>query len=263
MKIRMTRRGCVFGLVAGAGVLLLAWEVYALSPGVRTGAVPLLERAGAYDRLAGMLSDEDVDVRQAALEALVRAGGPAVPALTRELDAPDPVGRSLAAAALGGIGPPAAGAAPALHRLMLTDGDAGMREQAANAYGRVVRDDPAAVTDLITLLETGDEAGRAGAAEALGAVGEPAVRAVPALARALADPSPEVRAEAAENLGRFGPNARVAVPALIATLADSDSEVRGEARASLGRIVQVLGPEDAGLRDQAAAALAKPMPKGP
>jgi len=84
------------------------------------------------------------------------------------------------------------------------------------------------------------------AAEALGRIGEPAAPAVPALIDAMDDERPEVRREVLFALGSIGPQAKPAVGAARKALSDADPSVRYSAVWALGRI----GPDAAEALDE-------------
>jgi HEAT repeat protein len=235
MRLSPRRKRLIFAAVILIALALFAVEAFVFSPAVRSGAIDVLEWAGADASIAALLDDDDMDVRQAAIDALVRRGELAVPALVARVDRPEAPGRSGAAYVLGRMGSPAARPAlPVLRRWMCEDPNDANRENFAQAFGRIVRDDPAAIADLIGLLETGDEHGRVAAAEALGFAEEGAAGAAPALARALRkDPASEVRQEAAEAIGRIGPAGRTVVADLITALDDPEPAVRSEVNETL------------------------------
>jgi len=234
MKLTSRRKRLVFPAVILIALALFAVEAFVFSPAVRTGAIGILEWVGADDTIATLLEDDDMDVREAAVDALVRRGESAVPVLVARVDRPEAPGRTGAAYVLGRMGSPAAlPALPVLRRWMCEDPNDANRDNFAKAFGRIARDDSAAIADLTRLLATGDEHGRVAAAEALGSAEEGAAGAVRDLARALKDPSPEVRQEAAEAIGRIGPAGRTVVADLIAALDDPEPAVRNEAGEAL------------------------------
>ena len=168
MKLKVTKRQALFGLVGILGLLFILVELYLLSPGFRVICVAGGERVHAWDWLVNRLDDDAQDVRGAASEALIRGGPSAVPALIRGLDSSSASHRSLVAFTLGRIDPPATEAIPALKLRMQTDDDEPVRTAAAKALGLIGQDNPEVLADLMKLLETGDEPSRVGAAEAFG-----------------------------------------------------------------------------------------------
>lgn len=263
MKLRITRRRLLFGAIIALAVLFFVVELYVLSPGVRRLTIDGAERTGSDEFLVGRLSDQDMDVRGSASEALVRRGEKAVPALVRELDSLDPIARALAANVLKQIGPAAREARPVLLRVAKTDPDDSVREQAARAFGELSRDDSAAIDELVRMLEAGDASERLAAARAVPFVGDGAARAVPGLTRALGDTDTMLREEAAEALGAIGAPSKPAVPALLGLLNDPDQRVRSEVEEALRKIVFRLSDDDAPLIAQVNAALAQTRPAVP
>jgi HEAT repeat protein len=183
------------------------------------------------------LKDERVEVRRLAVEALVRIGESAVPALGEALKDQGEWVRVGAAEALGRIGPEAKSAVPALVEA-LKDQIVGVRRRAAEALGIIGSEAKSAVPALVEALKGQDAEVREGAAEALGRIGPEAKSAVPALGEALKDQDKWVRLRAAEALGIIGPAAKSAVPALVEALKDQDVWVRQEAAWALG----IIGP---------------------
>ena len=250
------KRAAVTGVIAAA-VAFLGFEVYVLSPDTRALAARTAGRVGAWDTVAGMLDDQESDVRSAAGDTLADGGAAAVPALVRGLTRLAAPGRQAAAVTLARMKPAPAEAIPALMERLRADPDAEARTAFAWALATVAPDDPRVVGAVGGLLAEGDERGRATAAEILGKMGPPAAAAVPALAAALRDADVNVRREAAEALGRIGPAAAAAVPALSAALGDAEPEVRMEAAEALGS----LGPAARGAVPALTAALRDAHPK--
>ncbi|MDB5306595.1 MAG: repeat protein [Gemmataceae bacterium] len=236
MRPHFTRRRLLFAAVIGFGVLLVGAELYLMSPTVRKAAVDGAERIGADGYLVGRLSDHHTEVRLAASEALCRRGSTAVPALVAGLDDPHPGNRSTAAFILGRIGPAAGDAVPVLLRRATTDEDEDVREAAGRAVGRIGRDLPATVTELLAMLESADDPSRIAAVRAVGFVGDP--RAVPPLIASLRHANAKVREEAADALGQMGAGSAPAIPALIEALDDPAPEVRGEAREAIEQLIR-------------------------
>ncbi|MFO0947145.1 MAG: HEAT repeat domain-containing protein [Planctomycetota bacterium] len=179
----------------------------------------------------------------------------------------DDAQQSLAAEALGKIGPPAKSAMPELKKL-LEDNDPVVCTAAAFAVLRIEPGDKALGESALTALENGlastDERARIESARALGHVGSIAAKTVPSLCKALKDDQPHVQAFAAEALakigspglscvmeslnddksrhwavvvlGEMGADAKSAVPALLKVLKSDDNVSRGEAALALGAI---------------------------
>jgi hypothetical protein len=141
--------------------------------------------AVAVPALNSALSDNDSDVRAAAVSSLAKIGAdnPAgIPGLIKALSDSDSRIRGLSGLALKSIGPKAS----------------------------------PAVTQLAAALSDSEESVRVAAAEALGSIGPAASAAVPALAAKLTDKSEGrfVFRTAMQALGKIGPNAKAALPVL-------------------------------------------------
>ncbi len=173
-------------------------------------------------RLAELLSDGRIPVRDQAVEHLVQAGADAVEPLiaVREGDAAPDV-RSAAVFALGRIDNPSAAEGV---RAALGDSALIVRVAAARMAG--LNEDVEATDRLMEMVRTEEPAARRQAAEALGRIGE--ARAVPVLIEASANPEDRfvehsiiyslIRLGAEEPLNRAldHPNPRVRKAALIA-----------------------------------------------
>jgi cellulose synthase operon protein C len=129
----------------------------------------------------------------------------------------------------------------------LSDPDAGVRAEAAEAVGRVRLDE--AVPVLLDWLGDADADVRTGAAIALGRIGT--ARAVAPLVRLLGDTRPEVRKASVSALESIG-GPEVTVP-LLGRLDDPDPAVRVAAAEALGRLgdSQAAVPLVGRLRDDA------------
>lgn len=123
-------------------------------PEVREIAVLALKAVGpnANTRLESAIADEQVDleVRHWALTSLPW-DGPQLPAIKKALGYSDPELRSLAAYALGAMGPKAASAVPALTR-RLRDESEDVRRTADYALGEVGPESKSAIPDLVKML---------------------------------------------------------------------------------------------------------------
>jgi len=132
--------------------------------------------------LAGLLSDEDADVRRSAAVALVELGKPSIEPVTAAFG--DPKRRAVAAEILGEIGPAASATIPMLVKA-LGDDDPLVRSDAAFAIASIGSEADEAVPALIELLDDHPGAGPGDdenalrgacytAAYALGKIGAPA-----------------------------------------------------------------------------------------
>jgi HEAT repeat protein len=188
-------------------------------------------------------------VADAAVEALLEIGRPAVPALARALHKDSEDVRRRAAEILGKLGPSAAAAD--LRQLLAREKSEDVRYSAAEAYAAVETDPKQVVAAMLPLLRDRSPHVRGCAARLLGKLGPKAAAAVPALLRALDDRGlrsqcmgpPDmygeraVRFDVAESLGLIGAAARAALPKLTAMMAtDADREVRVSAALAVCRI---------------------------
>lgn len=206
--------------------------------------------------LTEALKDSDKEVRESAMQALVRLRDPGIfdPLVLALKDASADV-RESAAFGLGQLRdkraiPPLTAA--------LKDADASVREQAVFALGQFR--DPASADALIAALRDESPSVREQAAFALGQLRDE--RAIQPLTAALKDANGSVREQAAFALGQL--KARSAVDALIAALKDEDNDVREQAAFALGQIGDpravdalsaALKDSNAQVRQQAAFAL--------
>jgi len=201
-----------------------------------------------------------------AFRALTPAQTPALPTLTRQLQAKDAEARRGAAQAIAKLGPDAAPAAPALLRA-LGDKDAGVAEAAGYALGAIgkkaiptvrkalgdrARQIPALgaieklgpdgaelVPDMLKTLRREELGMREAAAKAARAVG---AAAVPHLVAALKDRS--ISYSVVLIIGDLGPTAKDAAGDLAAVLENRTEMaiVRGSAATSLGQIGVAAAP---------------------
>lgn len=206
--------------------------------------------------LTDALKDSDKEVRESAMQALVRMRDPGIfEPLVQALKDASPDVRESAAFGLGQLRDkravaPLSGA--------LKDVSAEVREQVVFALGQLR--DPATVDALAAALRDSSASVRERAAFALGQVRDE--RAIEPLISVLKDSAADVREQAAFALGRL--RARSAVDALMAMVADADADVREQAVFALGQIgdpraidalTTALKDASADVRQQAAFAL--------
>ena len=195
--------------------------------------------APAVPRLAALLRDDHLAIREAAAVALGNIGSAAsaaVPDLARALrDCCHDV-RAEAAEALGRIGPAASGAAPALIEAM-SDPVSWVRLQSAEALVVIGPRSEAMATAFTRALGDPREEVRATAATGLARSGVPTSGTLATLAHLLStDPYPAVRIAAANALGAMTPASRAQLPTLMAAQRDSDFTVRAAVRDAIAKI---------------------------
>lgn len=231
---------------------------------VRRNAAFALGEIGepAIPSLLTMLNDRDPRVRRTVTAALVRIGLPAVPHLIQLLRHSDTTIRRNAAVILGGIGPQAFDAIPALEK-SLQDPDKGFQWTVKQAIRKIKqtpgdtatgeitissgqtdietrvepahKDQPPSETIPQLLARLSDEKSevRRQAAFALAKMGQPAI---PALIKALQSENIATRKNAAFALGEMGKDARSAIPAVEKLKHDPDTTVRWVAENALKKI---------------------------
>ena len=178
--------------------------------------------------LTAALDDSDKEVRESAMQALVRLRDPGVyEPLVRALEDTSADVRETAVHGLGQLRDKRA-VAPIIG--VLKDTSPSVREQAVFALGQLR--DPAAVDPLVGALRDESASVREQAAFALGQIRDD--RAVEPLLPLLKDAAADVREQAVFALGQI--RSRKAVDALIATLKDEQPDVRGQAAFALGQI---------------------------
>jgi HEAT repeat protein len=186
------------------------------------------------------LENRDMAVATTAVEALASLGEPALPALIDALKIERI--RPAVARILGGMGPQAKKAVPALAEIVVRDGRIPARCEALMALGAIGPDAAESVSAVVEALRGTREDVCYAACYALGRMGPSAIAAEAELRKKLADPNESITLSAAWALARIDPTsaeiARQSVPLLIKGLADSEPRVRTEAAVSLGR----LGP---------------------
>ncbi len=186
----------------------------------------------AIAALVTALGDFDAQVRDASATGVQASGAPAVGPLSAALATGDPVKRTGAAEALGGIGTPAAVAA--LTRTFLSPATPDtVREGATVGLGR--SGSPSVIPTLVAAL--GDRDGVVASAAQDGLL-TPALAkpAIPALVAALSQPTP-VPLNAAETLSRMGALAASdVVPRLTQSLPTASAPAQTWAAVTLGEI---------------------------
>jgi HEAT repeat protein len=200
-------------------------------PGDRQVAVPALIEA---------LQDKDESVRESAARSLGSIGQKpesAVPALLAALQE-DRGPRQEAMDALIKFGPAARTTVPALI-VMLKEDD--LTWFAARVLGGIGPDAQAAAPALANALRGTTDERRLEAADALAKIGRNQAEAVPIATRALVAEDWRDRMRAAGVLGDFGPIAEPSVPALTKALEDENSNVRWSTAVALSTIAAALG----------------------
>ncbi|MFW6172403.1 MAG: HEAT repeat domain-containing protein [Elusimicrobiota bacterium] len=180
------------------------------------------------DSLIALLSDNSIEVREKATNALVEIGSPAVEPLIQSLENSNWIIRARAAEALGDIGNRKA--KESLRGLLLKEENWNVCEKTAEALSAL--EDKKIVKDFIKKLKNGQEKDRIRAAKIMGVLGEEI--AVAPLIKALGDNKSAVRIASIDALGRIGDTH--AVNHLIKILEDKDWVVRRRAAEGLGEI---------------------------
>ncbi len=169
---------------------------------------------------------------------------PAVPALHAVLDVKsgkNEYARSMAAWALGRIGPAAQPEIPFLSETMRTTKLLAVRRSTAEALGNFGPAARSAVGDLVKMLDNEDDITRVNAAVALWKIDRDA-KALPALVEMLRQGDPSQTYAAAVALGQMGAEADTVAPALIEALHAPDGDVRRAAARSLGQLGKAAFP---------------------
>jgi len=149
--------------------------------------------------LIKFFSDEDSEVRNVTMNALVAIGPKAVLPLMKAV----------------------------------TNQNSRVRFQAALTLGYVGSGSQNVVPALIRCLKDKDSSVRGCAAISLGEIGNDATNVLPVLIESLEDTDPSVRAFSAQAISKFGEEAKPAVPALLKALRDQDRIVRIRATSTL------------------------------
>lgn len=243
----------------------------------RASLSALKKLAPGPDKLAAaleqVLDSDDQAVMSYAVDAMVEAGGRAVPLLQRALG--NEKSAYWAALAIAEIGPDAAATAPQLAQLISTSDDPFTQQQALMAVAALGEQGRAALESVQDLANnTGEDGLRITASYALGTLGDPSSagilqrleseggeflkmvsvwsqcqidkgndelqqRAVTLLTQGLRSDRREVRDAAATGLARLGAPKDIVAPALLASLEGADDEQKSniaEALASLGPV---------------------------
>ena len=171
------------------------------------------------------------------MEALVRIGSPAVPALTGALRAEDSDTRRWAAFALGNIGSQAKEALPALVSAA-DDESPRVRVMVARALCKIEADQSLGISKLAEALEEEDEFTRYSAAAELRGLGPDAKAAVPSLVKLFVEGNAIDKQHAAFALGAIGAEAKDAFPVLLDVWRDQDEDenVRQQVAEALKKI---------------------------
>lgn len=201
------------------------------------------------DALIQSLNDNNASVREAAVSAIEKIGGPAVEPLIKALNDSNSGVRVGAELALEKIRDPIA--VGSLIKVLKDDQDPYVRANAALALGMI--NDSKSVIPLTQALKDPDVNVRRGSAVALVQLSSRGVRVDPAadtLILALNDTDGAVRSNAAAALGNI--KDKKAVDALIISLKDRDWTVRRYAAYALGSIgdVRASGPLTQALKDE-------------
>jgi HEAT repeat protein len=200
-------------------------------PKVRRAALEAMGMIGSESLpilLAALKDDRLRAGAAAALGAIGRPAGKAVPTLCKMLEDPDTEARRNAATALGRIGPQTPEVIPALAKT-LRDKEAG--EQAADSLARMGQ---SAVQPLIAALS--DDQTRDRAVSALSQLGRPAVASVAELLK-----NDQLRLTAMQILSRMGGAARDAIPNLTAIAENETDTAHQDAALTIDKIRKSRG----------------------
>src|SRR5262249_26739042 len=175
--------------------------------------------AEVKERIHTLRTSTDANQRQRAIEELGKFGIPAVAPLSEVLRDPNAGLREAAAWAFGRMEQPVvAKAVPVLIEAMKREKDKAVLEALAKALAHA---EEAAVPGLPDLVRTTTGDVRRAAFYSLGRLRGAAKAAVPTLIELLKDKDEEARGGAVYVLGRIGPDARASVPALLKLLGSS------------------------------------------
>jgi HEAT repeat protein len=212
---------------ARARILLVA---LVFTPACSAAAAPSAPAKGAdLPALVEAFFGRDVQARNKAGEALLKAGAKAVPAVVA--GAKNSSRHRSAAQLLARMGP--AGA----KTLLSLAGDPELGPRAANLLFQTIGTGSAALAPKLLDCMRRHEQAKQNCGQSLVKIMTPGASAqVPLLRKALKDRDPEVRSIAALALGQTRGGAKAAVPDLAAALKDVDPRVRYNVALALGRI---------------------------
>jgi HEAT repeat protein len=198
---------------------------------VRRRAIEILGKFGvraqsAAPQLVMLLQDPEVQVHQAAAQALLQMSAAGVSALTAEIPKEEESNRKFLVSMLGHFG---ATAAPALIRVLRKDESAFVRGAAAEALGQIHEVPSDALLALMTATHDLDEGLRSSAIDALGQIGPNASLALGNLMMtAHADRDPLVRDKAHQAVLSIGNGNKDSLPGFMQGMKQDNVEVKLE-----------------------------------
>lgn len=239
------------------------------NPGVRANSLGALQSIGspAVPQLEEAQAAEETGMRISAVRVLWSMGrSPNETSLKVLLTAFGDSSSDIKKQAAGCAALAGPGASPLIPGLvtMLNDSEAGVRETAAAALGKVDTRGESEKGLIRTLREDSSKKVRLVAAMALGKIGNPTDKRIPALVSAFEDTDSDVRTGASQSLARLG---EAAVSHLLDALKSDKSSVReltvdsllglgGKAKLAVDPLIERLRSDpDEGVRFRAAGAL--------
>ena len=178
-------------------------------------------------------------VNDAAAEALVQIGKPALPGVIAALQCDDKYERSKVIETLGDFGPLAIEAFPHLQQIVLNDPDKWVRCDAASSISKLGEKPEIVVPFLDQLTDEDKEIFRGIVLSCLHDADPAGKLAIPILIEELKNPDPDVLSHAIISLGEFGEKAYAATDELIPLL--SSDKMRWDSAGCLGFQVPVSG----------------------